>query len=226
VTTTDPSQHVFWLASRALGIVAIVLLSLSVSLGLALSGRLLRRPGLPAKLKHHHEAFTLVTLGFVAAHAGVLLLDAYLRPSLAGVTLPFALGYRPLWTGIGAIGAWLALVIAGSFYVRRTIGIRTWRRLHRWTVAVYILALAHAVGAGTDGHSPWMLALLTILVAPNILALAYRLRPAAPATRARTTPPQTPDRQPVPTPSPMNVNSSTLSPRLFCGPPGRGANVK
>ena len=112
MTAGDPSQQVFWLASRALGIVAIVLLSLSVSLGLAMSGRLLRRPGLPAKLKRYHEASTLVTLGLIAAHGGVLLLDGYLRPGLAGVTLPFALGYRPFWTGLGVIGGWLALILA------------------------------------------------------------------------------------------------------------------
>ena len=182
MTANDPGQQVFWLASRALGIVAIVLLSLSVSLGLAMSGRLLRRPGLTAKLKRWHEASTLVTLALIAAHAGVLLLDGYLRPGLAGITLPFALGYRPLWTGIGVIAGWLAVILAGSFYVRRWIGVRTWRWLHRWTLAVYVLAFAHVVGAGTDGRSPWMLALLTTLVTPNVFALAYRVLPAAPRT--------------------------------------------
>jgi predicted ferric reductase len=180
MTTGDPSTQVFWLASRALGIVAIVLLSLSVSLGLAMSGRLLRRPGLPAKLKRDHEASTLVTLGLIAAHGGVLLLDGYLRPSLAGVTLPFALGYRPVWTGLGVIGGWLALILAGSFYVRRWIGVKTWRRLHRGTLVVYILPLAHVIGAGTDARSPSMLGLITVLVAPNVFALAYRMLPAAP----------------------------------------------
>ena len=114
MTATDPSTQIFWLASRALGIVAIVLLSVSVSLGLAMSGRLLRRPGLPAQLTRHHEASTLVTLGLIAAHGGVLLLDGYLRPSLAGVTLPFALGFRPFWTGLGVIGGWLALILAAA----------------------------------------------------------------------------------------------------------------
>jgi sulfoxide reductase heme-binding subunit YedZ len=180
MTATDLGPQIFWLASRALGIVAIVLLSVSVSLGLAMSGRLLRRPGLPALLKRYHEAVTVVTLGLIAAHGGVLLLDDYLRPGLAEVTLPFALGYRPFWTGLGVIGAWLALILAGSFYVRRWIGPKTWRWLHRWTLAVYLLALAHVIGAGTDGRSPWMLALLTALVAPNIFALAYRMLPAAP----------------------------------------------
>ena len=176
----DAGPQIFWLASRALGIVAIVLLSVSVSLGLAMSGRLLRRPGLPAQLKRYHEASTLVTLALIAAHGGVLLLDDYLRPSLAGVTLPFALGYRPFWTGLGVIGGWLALILAGSFYVRRWIGVKTWRWLHRWTLAVYILALAHVIGAGTDGRSTWMLALLTMLVAPSVFALAYRMLPPAP----------------------------------------------
>lgn len=178
--TGDPTEQVFWLASRAFGIVALILLSLSVSLGLAMSGRLLRRPGLPAKLTRYHEASTLVTLGLIAAHGAVLLLDGYLRPSLAGITLPFALGYEPFWSGLGVIAGWLALILAGSFYVRRWIGIKTWRWLHRWTLAVYILALAHVIGAGTDGHSPWMLALLTALTAPNVFALAYRMLPAAP----------------------------------------------
>jgi len=172
-------DQAFWLASRAFGIVALVLLSLSVSIGLTMSGRLLRRPGLPAKLKRHHEAITLVTLGLIAAHGGVLLLDGYLRPSLAGVTLPFALGYRPFWTGLGVIGGWLALILAGSFYVRRWIGVKTWRRLHRCTLPVYVLALAHVVGRGTDGRSAWMLVLLTALVAPNVLALGYRIASAA-----------------------------------------------
>ena len=128
-----------------------------------------------------------MTLGLIAAHGGVLLLDGYLRPSLAGVTLPFALGYRPFWTGLGVIGGWLALILAGSFYVRRWIGAKTWRWLHRWTLAVYLLALAHVIGAGTDGRSTWMLALLTVLVAPNVFALAYRMLPGAPRpNRARS----------------------------------------
>ena len=188
MSAADPSTQVFWLASRALGIVAIVLLSLSVSLGLAMSGRLLRRPGLPATLKRYHEAATLVTVGLIAAHGGVLLLDSYLRPTLAEVTLPFALGYRPFWTGLGVIGGWLALILAASFYVRHRIGVKTWRRLHRWTLGVYVLALTHAVGAGTDGRSPWMLALLACLAVPNAIAATYRLLPGA----ARTSRPRPP----------------------------------
>ena len=57
----------------------------------------------------------------------MLLGDGYLRPGIAGIALPFQVGYRPLWTGIGIIAGWLALILALSFYVRRWIGTRTWR---------------------------------------------------------------------------------------------------
>ena len=136
-----------------------------------------RTPGWPAKVRRYHEALTLVTLGFVGAHGLVLLADGWLRPGLAGITLPFAMGYRPLWTGLGILGGWLALILAGSFYVRRWIGTKTWRRLHRWTIAVYALALVHVIGAGTDGRSTWMLALLAAMAAPVVFGLTYRLLP-------------------------------------------------
>jgi methionine sulfoxide reductase heme-binding subunit len=175
--TGDPSQQVFWLASRALGIVAIVLLAVSVALGLAMAGRLARRPGLPAKLKRLHEASALVALGLIVSHAGVLLADGWLRPGIAGIALPFQLGSRPVWTGIGIVAGWLALILGLSFYVRKWIGTRTWRWLHRWTLAVYVLALGHAVGAGTDGRSTWMLVMLALLTAPIVFAFTYRMLP-------------------------------------------------
>ena len=179
MTAVDPTHQLFWFASRAFGTVAIALLGISVALGLAMSGRLFKRPGLPAKLKRFHEAATLVTLALIVVHGGLLLFDSYLRPGLAGVTLPFAMGYRPLFTGLGIIGGWLAAILGLSFYARKWIGTKTWRRMHRFTIVVYLLALVHVVGAGTNGRSPWMLAMLAGLTAPIVFAFTYRMLPAA-----------------------------------------------
>jgi methionine sulfoxide reductase heme-binding subunit len=176
----DPTQQVFWFASRAFGITAMVLLGISVAVGLAMSGRLARRPGLPAKLKHFHESAMLVTLGLIVAHAGLLLFDGYLRPGLAGITLPFALGYRPAFTGIGIIAGWLAMILGLSFYARKRIGVKTWRFMHRFTIIVYLLALGHVVGAGTDARSWWMVAMLTALTTPIVFAFTFRMLPAGP----------------------------------------------
>lgn len=186
MSTLDPTHHLFWFASRAFGIVAIVMLGISVAIGLTMSGRLMKRPGMGAKLRRFHEASALVTLGLIVAHGGLLLFDTYLRPGLAGITLPFALSYRPVFTGLGIIGGWLAAILGLSFYARRRIGARTWRRLHRLTIVVYLLALAHVVGAGTNGTNSWMVALLTALTAPIVFAFTYRLLPGMPRRAART----------------------------------------
>ena len=176
----DPSHQVFWFASRAFGLVAMVMLAVSVAVGLTMSGRLLSRPGLAAKLKRFHESATLVTLGLIIAHAGLLLFDSYLRPGLAGITVPFTLGYRPVFTGIGVIAGWLAAILGLSFYARKRIGVKTWRFMHRFTIAVYLLVLVHVVGSGTDAHQPWMVALLGALTAPIVFAFTYRILPRAP----------------------------------------------
>jgi methionine sulfoxide reductase heme-binding subunit len=186
--TGDPIHQAFWFASRAFGISAMILLAISVGLGLAMSGRLVRRPGLPAKLKRFHESTTLVTLGLIAAHAGLLLFDSYLRPGLVGITLPFALGYRPVFTGIGIIAAWLAAILGLSFYARRRIGVKRWRFMHRFTIVVYVLVLVHVAGAGTDAASRWMVALLTGLTAPIIFAFTYRMLPSGRAVKRKPAP--------------------------------------
>ena len=180
MTAVDPTHQLFWFASRAFGTVAIVLLGISVALGLAMSGRSAASArAFPAKLRRFHEASTLVTLALIVAHGGLLLFDSYLRPGLAGVTLPFAMGYRPVFTGIGIIGGWLAAILGLSFYARKWIGTKTWRRMHRFTIVAYLLALGHVVGAGTNGRSPWMLAMLAGLTAPIVFAFTYRMLPAA-----------------------------------------------
>ena len=174
MTVLDPTHQLFWLASRAFGIVAMGFLGASVTIGLTMSSRLVRRPGLQPKLRRVHEASTLVTLGLIVTHGGLLLFDSYLRPGLAGITVPFALGYRPLFTGVGIIAAWLAAILGLSFYVRKWIGVKTWRFMHRFTIVVYLLALTHVVGSGTDGASPWMLAMLISLTAPIVFMFGYR----------------------------------------------------
>src|SRR5262249_22825228 len=158
--------HVFWLASRALGVVALVLVSVSVGLGLVMATRSAKGPGAMARVKQLHEPTALVALLAIAGHGLALLGDTYLRPGLSGISVPFVMAHRPAWTGLGVIAGWLAAILGLSFYVRRWIGPRLWRQLHRWTLAVYVLAVVHTIGAGTDARSFWLLVLVIATVAP------------------------------------------------------------
>lgn len=180
---TDPGQHLFWIASRALGVVALVMVAVSVGMGLAMAMRAAKGPGAMAKLKQVHEATALTALLLIAAHGVALLGDAYLRPGLAGIAIPFVMAHRPLWTGLGIVGGWLAAILGLTFYARRWIGPKLWRQMHRWTLVVYVLAVIHTLGAGTDAHSVWLVVILIATAAPVATLAAVRLLPSDEAGR-------------------------------------------
>jgi sulfoxide reductase heme-binding subunit YedZ len=175
---SDPSQHIFWILSRASGVVALILAAVSVGMGLAMAMRAAKGPGAMARLKQAHEATALTALIFIAAHGLALLGDSYLRPGIAGIAIPFVMSHQPLWTGLGIIGGWLAALLGLSFYVRRWVGPKLWRKMHRWTLAVYALAVAHTLGAGTDARSLWLLLILIATAAPLAVMAAIRLLPS------------------------------------------------
>jgi sulfoxide reductase heme-binding subunit YedZ len=140
-----------------------------------MAGRLIRSPAARARATRLQEALALTGLMAIAAHGLLLLGDSYLRPGLAGVALPFAMPHRTLWTGLGVLGGWLTAIVGLSFYVRRWIGTRTWRWLHRWTFAVYGLSVVHTLGAGSDARSAWLLAILGATALPIAFAATFRL---------------------------------------------------
>ena len=98
----------------------------------------------------------MVALVAIAVHGGSLMGDAWLRPGLAGITIPFALHYRPGFTGLGIIAGYLAVLLGPTFYLRRRIGTRMWRRLHRLTPLIWMLAAVHTLGSGSDASSLWL----------------------------------------------------------------------
>lgn len=173
-STIDPGAHVWWLASRSFGVVAMVLVSLSVAFGLAMSGRLVRGPGVAARLKTVHEALALSGLLAIVLHGVLLLPDSFLRPGLAGITIPFVMAGQPVWTAMGIVAGWMSAIVTLSFYVRGLIGVAAWRWLHRWTLAVYGLGLAHTLGSGTDAGSGWLLAMLGVTATPVVFAGVHR----------------------------------------------------
>ena len=169
------ATHGWWIASRASGIVALVLVTISVALGLLLAGKPLRRPGLNRSLLAIHRQTALAGLAAIAVHGTGLLLDPWLRPGLSGVVVPFTLGFHRLWTGFGVVAAYLALLLGPTFYLRRRIGPKLWRGAHRATIAVYLLGLFHALGAGSDTGSPIFAIWAVGTGVPIALLLAYRL---------------------------------------------------
>lgn len=148
-------EHAWWLASRSAGVVALFALTASVVLGLLMANGLLRRAGTKTLLALH-ESLALAGLVAIGVHGVTLLGDPWMHATLWRISVPGALGYRPLWTGIGVAAGWLALALGLSFYVRNKVGAKLWRKLHRATVLAWAMGVAHTLGAGTDAGELWL----------------------------------------------------------------------
>jgi sulfoxide reductase heme-binding subunit YedZ len=175
VAANTLQTHGWWLASRASGLLALVLVTISVGIGLTMAGKVMRRPGLSRKLLAIHEHTAVAGIVAIAVHGITLLGDPWLNPGIGGIAVPFSMSFRPLFTGLGVVAGYLAALLGLSFYFRKRIGARLWRKAHRATVVVYLLGLVHAFGAGTDASTAWF-RWWVVLTAPPIAGLfVYRV---------------------------------------------------
>lgn len=182
ILATAVGPHLLWLTSRAAGIVALLLSSLSVCVGLLIGGRIVK--GHRQELRVTHEALSLATLAALVVHGVTLLGDGYLHPSLGDIAIPFLSGYKTLWTSMGIVAFWALAVLGLSYYARTRIGVQRWRRLHRFAALAWILGLAHSLGEGTDAGQTWFLAMIALAVVPALLLLISRMLDSATAPQA------------------------------------------
>ncbi len=177
---TAVAPHLYWIASRAAGSAALVLSSVSVCVGLAMSKRVAK--GRLADLRVAHEALSLATIVALLVHVLTLLGDGFLNLGAAELTIPFLSGYKTLWTTIGIVAFWAMLALGLSYYARAKIGVQRWRVLHRFTALAWVLGLVHSLGEGTDAGQAWFLAMTAIVVVPAlVLLIGRRLRLPKPA---------------------------------------------
>jgi sulfoxide reductase heme-binding subunit YedZ len=202
---SSAGTHLFWITSRAAGILALTLSSASLGAGLLIRSRGEGRRLAGADVRVLHEALALATLAAVAVHGLALLGDSYFHPSPFEISIPFISAYRPFWTGLGILGGWGLAILGLTYYARDRIGQARWRYLHRFIAIFWALGIVHTIGAGTDAGQLWLLALMAAPAIPAGILLLGRLFGAMPE---RSPAPPAPRRlQPVTEPSTMRRNS-------------------
>ena len=172
----DPMEYGWWLASRAAGVVALLCIALSVGIGLAMASRI--APARARELLDLHQHTALAGLVAIAVHGITLMGDQFLHPSPAQIAVPFLIEHARMWTGLGVTAGWLAAILGLSYWLRHRIGPRRWRSLHRATLLVYVLAVAHTLGSGSDASSLWLQGLLLATGAPILFLFLLRVLPA------------------------------------------------
>jgi sulfoxide reductase heme-binding subunit YedZ len=179
------SPIAYWYLTRGTGVVALVLLTLTVALGVANVKRLQSKRIPRFVVDGLHRNVSMLAVVFLGVHIATTLLDSYAHVRLTDVVLPFAAGYKPFWIGLGTLSLDLMVAVMVTSLLRRRIGHRVWRATHWLAYASWPVALSHSLGSGTDASSSWMLALSAACVLVVAVAVAIRLRqaPTAPLPR-------------------------------------------
>jgi methionine sulfoxide reductase heme-binding subunit len=172
-----------WYASRATGVVALVLLTAVVLLGIMVNRRG-RLPGLPRfATTALHRSLSLLAVAFVAVHVVTAVLDPYVTIGIAAAVIPFVSPYKPLWLGLGAVSSDIIVALIVTSLARARIGRRTWRAVHWLAYACWPVALAHGFGSSTDMGNGGLLALAAGCTAAVLAATLWRIASSARATR-------------------------------------------
>jgi methionine sulfoxide reductase heme-binding subunit len=178
------SSSVLWYATRATGIVAMLLLTATVVLGL-LTQRRAHSAGLPRfTLQDLHKRASLLTVVFVGIHVLTSVLDTYVHIGWLAVAVPFTSPYDRFFVGLGAISVDLFLAILVSSLLRHWISPRAWRAVHWLAYASWPVAIAHSIGTGTDIRLDWVDALVGACCLAVVAAVIWRF--AAPSIGRRS----------------------------------------
>jgi len=174
------SKTWLWYLTRSTGLIALVLLTASMALGL-LSGVRWQRPGWPRFVTSGlHRNMSVLACAVVVVHIVTTLADGFVPIFIQDAVLPFGSAYRPLWLGLGAASFDLMLVLILTSLVRTRISYRAWRALHWTAYLCWPAAVAHGLGTGTDTPVRWVLLLTLACVAVVAGLLGWRVAYAWP----------------------------------------------
>jgi methionine sulfoxide reductase heme-binding subunit len=171
--TTGPTW--FWYFTRATGMVALILLSAIMVLGI-LGPLRTSSPRWPRfAIETVHRDLSMLAIVLIVLHILTAVLDGFAPINLLAGIVPFLSPYRPIWLGLGAVSFDLMLAVIITSLVRRRIGYGTWRWIHWLSYASWPIAVVHGIGTGSDSKSSWALAITFACVTVVIGAAVVRL---------------------------------------------------
>jgi len=123
-----------------------------------------------------HRFVALAATLLVALHMGLLFMDPYAKLRLIDFVVPFLGTYRPIWQGLGTVAFDVLIVVIITSLLRRHLGLRIFRAVHWTTYLLWPIAMAHAIGNGTDSGRIWFLGFAGVCALMVAITIVWRLR--------------------------------------------------
>jgi predicted ferric reductase len=167
-----------WYLTRSTGVVAFVLLTLSLILGVAATQRALASRAWPRfATQDLHRNLSLLGVVMLIVHILTTLLDSYVRVGWWAIVVPFTSPYRRLSVALGTMAVDLLVIIVTTSLLRTRLPLRVWRVIHWSAYALWPITLLHFLLTGTDAaHRRWGLWFGLMCILPVATASVLRLR--------------------------------------------------
>jgi predicted ferric reductase len=193
-TSDRQAELRFWLAARASGIVALLLLALQVALGLVLSHPHNKTTWkLSKRIFPWHDHLWVFVMAFIVVHILTLLADPKSGVGLAGAFIPGLSEYRSAPVALGTMGLYAFLITAMTARYTKFLPAGAWLSLHRLALLIFVMTWLHGMLAGTDSGPLVWVYLVSGLVVMAAGAYRYwasrRARPTFSTSRTEVTEP-------------------------------------
>jgi sulfoxide reductase heme-binding subunit YedZ len=175
VPASVQSSKALWYLTRSTGLVALVLLTATVVLGVVASVGWTSERWPRFLSQNVHRNLSLFCVGFVAIHVVTTVSDGYVPISFADAFIPFRTAYRPLWVGLGALTFDLLLAVLVTSALRHRIGFASWRFVHWLAYLCWPIAMVHGLGSGSDSSRSVVLTVDVLCAAAVFAVVAWRL---------------------------------------------------
>jgi methionine sulfoxide reductase heme-binding subunit len=180
------NQPIIWYASRATGLIALVLFTASVVLGALGGGRYASKRWPRFVLAAVHRNVSLLAVVFLVVHIISSIVDPFAGIGWLDAIVPFVSIYHPFWLGLGAIATDLTVAVVVTSLLRPRVHVGLWRFVHWTSYALWPLAVVHGIGtAPADIRLSWVLVVNAVCVLAVIVAVGWRAGTSHPDTEAR-----------------------------------------
>jgi DMSO/TMAO reductase YedYZ heme-binding membrane subunit len=176
------NDKVWWYLARSSGMVAMVLLVLSVVWGVLLATRALKPHDRPAWLLDLHRTLGGMALVMTGLHLTGLVLDDWIHFGATDLLLPGASEFKPFAVALGIVSMYVMFAVQVSSYLRGRLSARVWRGIHVSSYGMVWAAAIHAGLAGTDTTNRIYQALAIVLTMLAVAATIVRI--VSPGKRA------------------------------------------
>jgi sulfoxide reductase heme-binding subunit YedZ len=162
-------------------VVALLLLTLAVALGVATSNRWRATGSRLFVTTGLHRNASLLAVAFLVVHVLTAVVDVDAQVGVVSVLVPVG----SFWLAVGTLALDLVLALVLTSLVRRRLGYRLWRAIHWSAYAAWPLAIAHGLGMGSDDGTWWLDAVTITCIAAMGAVVTWRHRPGGRAQCAR-----------------------------------------